>query len=46
METLTAERARTWLSGSAASREESQRAAEIARGIHGVKAVENDIRVQ
>ena len=34
------------LSGTAGSREESDRAAEIARHVEGVKEVENDIRVQ
>jgi osmotically-inducible protein OsmY len=43
---MTTERARTWLSGTAASRKESQKPAELARGVQGVKAVENDIHVQ
>ena len=34
------------LTGTAASLQESNRAAQIARGVAGVKAVENDIRVQ
>ena len=34
------------LTGTAASMQESNRAAQIARGVAGVKAVENDIRVQ
>lgn len=34
------------LTGTAASMQESNRAAQIARGVTGVKAVENDIRVQ
>jgi hyperosmotically inducible protein len=34
------------LSGAATSREESEKAAEIARGVQGVKEVENDIHVQ
>jgi osmotically-inducible protein OsmY len=34
------------LTGTAATRHESYKAAEIARGVAGVKAVENDIRVQ
>jgi osmotically-inducible protein OsmY len=34
------------LTGTAASTQESNRAAQIARGVAGVKAVENDIRVQ
>ena len=34
------------LTGTAASLQESNRAAQIARGVTGVKAVENDIRVQ
>ena len=34
------------LTGTAATMQESNRAAQIARGVEGVKAVENDIRVQ
>ena len=34
------------LTGTAATRHESNKAAEIARGIAGVKGVDNDIRVQ
>ena len=34
------------LTGTAAAAQESNKAAEIARGVAGVKAVENDIRVQ
>ena len=34
------------LTGTAPSLQESNRAAQIARGVAGVKAVENDIRVQ
>jgi osmotically-inducible protein OsmY len=34
------------LTGTAATIQESNRAAQIARGVAGVKAVENDIRVQ
>jgi osmotically-inducible protein OsmY len=34
------------LTGTAATAQEANKAAEIARGIEGVKAVENDIRVQ
>jgi osmotically-inducible protein OsmY len=34
------------LTGTAATVQESSRAAQIARGVAGVKAVENDIRVQ
>jgi osmotically-inducible protein OsmY len=34
------------LSGTAATAQESTKAAEIARGVAGVKGVENDIRVQ
>ena len=34
------------LSGTAGSQEESDKAAEIARNVQGVKDVENDIRVQ
>lgn len=34
------------LTGTAATRHESYKAAEIARGVAGVKGVENDLRVQ
>jgi osmotically-inducible protein OsmY len=34
------------LSGTAATWDESNKAAEIARGVKGVKAVENDIHIQ
>ena len=34
------------LTGTAATTQESQMAAQIARGVSGVKGVENDIRVQ
>jgi len=34
------------LTGTAATAQESNKAGEIARGVAGVKAVENDIRVQ
>jgi hyperosmotically inducible periplasmic protein len=34
------------LTGTAATAQESTKAGEIARGVAGVKAVENDIRVQ
>jgi osmotically-inducible protein OsmY len=34
------------LTGTAATTQESNKAAEIARGVSGVKAVENQIRVQ
>jgi osmotically-inducible protein OsmY len=34
------------LTGTAATAQEANKAAEIARGIEGVKAVENNIRVQ
>lgn len=34
------------LTGTAATAQESSKAAEIARGVKGVKAVQNDIRVQ
>ncbi len=35
-----------YLSGSAKSRQDADRAAEIARGVAGVKAVESDIKVK
>jgi hypothetical protein len=43
---VTASRGVAKLTGTAATMQESNQAAQIARGVAGVKAVENDIRVQ